>query len=159
MKIRNTIENKDKSRFSTVILSFLLFQLIHFKIQRQCFCFTFNSPNLGQYPGIIVNSFTLKSVAIRIINLLFVLIHRFPGGTSGKEPTCQCRRYERLGFDPWIRKIPWRRKWQPTPVFLPGESHGWRALVGYSPWGRKKSDTTERLHFTSPYLQVILMWR
>ena len=46
----------------------------------------------------------------------------------------------------WVRKIPWRRKWQPTPVFLPGESHGWRSLVGYSPWGRKESDTTERLH-------------
>ena len=41
----------------------------------------------------------------------------------------------------------WRRKWQPTPVFLPGESHGGRSLVGYSPWGRKESDTTERLHF------------
>ena len=41
----------------------------------------------------------------------------------------------------------WRRKWQPTPVFLPGESHGRRSLVGYSPWGRKESDTTERLHF------------
>ena len=44
---------------------------------------------------------------------------------------------------------PWRRKWQPTPVFLPGESHGRRNLVGYSPWGRKESNTTERLHFTS----------
>ena len=41
----------------------------------------------------------------------------------------------------------WRRKWQPTPVFLPGESHGQRSLVGYSPWGRKESDMTERLHF------------
>src|SRR5574337_504401 len=46
-----------------------------------------------------------------------------------------------------VGKFPWRRKWQPTPVFLPGKSHGWRSLVGYSPWGRKKSDTTERLHF------------
>ena len=52
-------------------------------------------------------------------------------------------------FDPWVGKIPWRRKWQPTPVFLPGESHGGRSLVGYSPRGRKESDTTERLHFTS----------
>ena len=43
----------------------------------------------------------------------------------------------------------WRRKWQPTPVFLPGKSHGWRSLVGYSPWGHKESDTTERLHLTS----------
>ena len=54
----------------------------------------------------------------------------------------------RPGFDPWVRKIPWRRKWQSTPVLLPGESHGGRSLVGYSPWGRKESDTTERLHFT-----------
>ena len=46
-------------------------------------------------------------------------------------------------------KIPWRRKWQPTPVFLPGKSHGRWSLVGYCPWGRKESDTTERLHFTS----------
>ena len=43
--------------------------------------------------------------------------------------------------------IHWRRKWQPTPVFLPGKSHGRRSLVGYSPWGREESDTTERLHF------------
>ena len=49
----------------------------------------------------------------------------------------------------WVRKIPWWRKWQSTPVFLPGESHGWGSLVGYSPQGRKESGTTERLHFTS----------
>ena len=48
----------------------------------------------------------------------------------------------RPGFDPWVGKIPWRRKWQPTPVLLPGESHGQRSLVSYSPWGRKESDTT-----------------
>ena len=47
------------------------------------------------------------------------------------------------------REDPWRRKWQSTPVFFPGKSHGQRSLVGYSPWGRKESDTTERLHFTS----------
>ena len=46
-------------------------------------------------------------------------------------------------FDPWVGKILWRRKWQPTPVFLPGEFHGQRSLVGYSPWGRKESDTTQ----------------
>ena len=50
-------------------------------------------------------------------------------------------------YDPWVGKIPWRRKWQPTPVPLPGKSHGQRSLVGYSPWGRKESDMTERLHF------------
>ena len=57
----------------------------------------------------------------------------FPGGTSGKEHTCQFRRHQRHRFDPWIRKIPWRGAWQPTPVFLPGESHGPRSLVSYSP--------------------------
>ena len=55
----------------------------------------------------------------------------------------QCRR---PGFDPWVGKIPWRRKWQPTPVLLPGESHGQRSLVGYSPWSHKESDMTEQLH-------------
>ena len=47
----------------------------------------------------------------------------------------------------WVGKIPWRRKWQPTPVFLPGKSHGLWSLVGYCPWGRKESDTTEWVHF------------
>ena len=54
---------------------------------------------------------------------------------------------KRPEFKPWVRKIPWRRKWQPTPVFLPGEFHGQRSLVGYCPRGHKESDTTERLHF------------
>ena len=51
-----------------------------------------------------------------------------------------------LSFDLWVRKIPWKRKWKPTPVFLPGKSHGQRSLVGYSPWGRRESDTTEQLN-------------
>ena len=51
----------------------------------------------------------------------------------------------RPGFDPWVGKIPWRRKWQPTPVFLAGESHGRRSLVGYSSSGGKELDTTECL--------------
>ena len=51
----------------------------------------------------------------------------------------------RPSFDPWVGKIPWRREWQPASVFLPGESHGQRSLVGYSPWGHKESDTTEWL--------------
>ena len=54
----------------------------------------------------------------------------FPGGASGKEPACQCMRHKRdRGFDPWARKIPWRRAWQPTPVFLLGEPHGQRSLA------------------------------
>ena len=54
----------------------------------------------------------------------------FPGGTSGKEPTCQFRKHKTLGFDPWVGKIPWRRAQQPTPVFWPGESHRQRSLTG-----------------------------
>ena len=50
---------------------------------------------------------------------------------------------KRCGFDPWVTKIPWRRAWQPTPVFLPGESHGQRSLEGYSPQGCQESDTTQ----------------
>ena len=61
---------------------------------------------------------------------------------SGKE--CQCRS---LRFDSWVGKMPWRRAWQPTPVFLPGESHGQRSLVGYSPRGHKESDTTEATQY------------
>ena len=60
----------------------------------------------------------------------------------------------RSGFDPCIRKIPWRRKGQPTPVLLPGESHGGRSLVGYSPWCRKELDTTERLHYITSYIST-----
>ena len=60
-----------------------------------------------------------------------------PGGASGKESTCQCRRPKRWGLNPWVGKVPWRRAWQLTPVFLPGESDGQRSLVGYSPLGRR----------------------
>ena len=79
--------------------------------------------------------------------ILYHLSHQgsFPGGARGKEPTCQCRRQKRQKFKPWVGKIPWRREWKPTPVFLPGEFHGQRSLVGYSPWGRKESNTTEQL--------------
>ena len=61
---------------------------------------------------------------------------------SSKEFTCQFRRHKRHGFDPWVWKIPWRRKWRPTPVFLPGKSHGQKSLVGYSPWGLKELDSS-----------------
>ena len=71
------------------------------------------------------------------------LVLGFPGGASGKEPACQCRRHKRCGFDPWVRKISWRRAWQPILVCLPGESHGQRSLAGYRPWGCKESDKTE----------------
>ena len=62
-----------------------------------------------------------------------------PGGSGGKEFACQCRRHR---FNPWVRKIPWRRRRQPAPVFLPEKFHGQRSLEGYSPWGCKESYTT-----------------
>ena len=70
-----------------------------------------------------------------------------PRWHRGKESACQCRRRK---FDPWIGKIPWSRKWQPTPVFLPGKSHQNRSLVGYSPWGHKESDMTEHTQQSLP---------
>ena len=72
----------------------------------------------------------------------------FPDGASGKELACQCRRHKRCMFYPSVSKIPWRRAWQPTSVFLPGESQGRRSPVGYSPCGHKESDTTELLTHT-----------
>ena len=69
-----------------------------------------------------------------------------PGGAvvkKKKKCACQCRICKRCGFYPWVGKIPWRRKWQPIPIFLPRESQGQRSLVGYSPWGCKKLDKTE----------------
>ena len=64
-------------------------------------------------------------------------------GFPGKEPGCQGRKHKSPSFDPWVRKIPWRGEWQPTPVFLSGESHGQRSLACYGPWGHKELDTTE----------------
>ena len=71
----------------------------------------------------------------------------FSGGASGKEPACQCRRHKRCWYDSWVRKILWRRTWQPTPGSLPGKFHGRRNLAGYSPWACRESDVTEAVVF------------
>ena len=78
----------------------------------------------------------MKIIVFLTLSLYYDYSVGFSDGTSGKESAWQCRRHKRQGFDPWVRKIPWRRAWQPTPVFLPG-------LKGYIPWGHKESDTTE----------------
>ena len=67
----------------------------------------------------------------------------FPGGASGKEPSCQCRRHKRCGFDPWVGKVPRRRAWQPTPVFLPGESPWTEEPGRLGPLGCKELNTSE----------------
>ena len=70
---------------------------------------------------------------------LFLSIPRrmlgLPADSEDRESICQCRRHR---VNPWVRKIPWRRAWQPTPAFLPRESHGQRSLVSYSPWAHKR---------------------
>ena len=70
-----------------------------------------------------------------IILLMCILIQGFPSSSVVKNPPAQCLRH---GLSPWVGKIPWRRKWQPTPVSLPGKSHGQRRLAGYSPLGHKR---------------------
>ena len=74
-----------------------------------------------------------------------VLLSGLPRWLSGKESACQCRRLE---FDPWVRKIPWRRDWR----LLPGECYGQRSLVGYSPWVQKELDMTQQVNDRSPAL-------
>ena len=73
-------------------------------------------------------------------------------GSDGKSVCLQCGR---PGLDPWAGKIVWRRKWQPTPVLLPGKSHGQRSLVSYSPRGHKELETTKRLHFHFPFWKFL----
>ena len=88
------------------------------------------------------------------IELLYNL--DFPGGSDGTESACGRFSCGRPEFNPWVGKILWRREWHPTPVFLPGESHGQRSLVGYSPWGRKESDTTEQLSLLLVHIRPLL---
>ena len=73
----------------------------------------------------------------------------FPSGPVDKEFASPWRRHRRYSFDPWLRKILWRRKWHPTPVCLPGKFHGQRSLEGYSPRGLKELVMTERLTLTN----------
>ena len=81
-------------------------------------------------------------------------------GTSGKEPACQCRRRKRREPDPArVRKIPWRSAWQPTPIFLPGESHGQRSLADYSPWGRSRVRREWAHTHSISYTQVFIATR
>ena len=71
------------------------------------------------------------SATLKALFYFTLITSSFLGGASGKEPACRCRRHKRCRFDPWVRKIPWRRAWQPTPVFLPEESQGQISLAGW----------------------------
>ena len=88
----------------------------------------------------------------------FTRILGLPWWCSGKESTCQCRRPRRHRFDPWIRKTLWKRKWQPTPVFLPGKSSGQRSLAGHSPWDHRVGRNTHpNFKTSSSVLQIVVV--
>ena len=126
--------------------------------------FSFNISPSNEHPGLI--SFrmdwldllavqgTLKSLlqhysskaSILRRSAFFTVQLSHPYMTTGK--TIALTRRTLVGFNPWVGKIPWRRKWQPTPVLLPGKFHGQRSLVNYSPRGHKESGTTERCHLS-----------
>ena len=91
---------------------------------------------LDSFPYIMFSRF-IQVVTCICISFFIAELHftGLPWWLSGKESTCQCRR---CGFGPWVGKIPWRKKWQPTPVFLPGQSHEQRSLEGYSPQDGKR---------------------
>ena len=97
------------------------------------FIHSFASGHLDRFHVLdIINSAAMNTgVLVSFWNIVFWL----PRWLSGKESTSQSRR---RGFDPWVRKIPRRRKWRPTLVFVPGKSHGQGSLVGYTPWGHKR---------------------
>ena len=80
----------------------------------------------------------------------------FPGGSDGKESACSVGD---LGSISGLGGVPWRREWQPTPVFLPGECHGQRSLAGYSPWGHKESDLTEQFSHTRAHTHTNTLLR
>ena len=100
--------------------------------------FSFNISPSNEHPGLIFR--------MNWLDLCLGITKLIPGPLrwlSGKESACQCRRHQIHRFDPWVGKIPWRRKWQPTPVFLPGESQGRGSLVGCRLWGHTELDMIE----------------
>ena len=84
----------------------------------------------------------------------FISLPRLPTWSNGKESTCQCRKCKRHRFDPFIGKIPWSRKWQPTSVFLHGKFHGQRSLAGYSPWAHKDWATEHAHTHLAPQVKI-----
>ena len=98
---------------------------------------------LCEYTKVAIDLYTLNGWIVWNLNYMPTKLLRarvvwgLPRWHSGKESDCQCRRCRRHRFDPWVGKIIWRRKWQPTPVFLPEKLYGQRSLVGYTLWGHK----------------------
>ena len=91
-----------------------------------------------------VMEYSICSEGGKMVAELYIYIHMYVNMGVPGASVVVCLPNRRCGFDPWVRKIPWRRKWQPTPVFWPGKFHGQRSLVGYSPWGHNESDTQQQ---------------
>ena len=119
---------------------------LHFGVGKQFFSFTLCPPwgKLLEDPYLIPSLSPGSKWDIPAQEVLDTFMFSHPASlVAQQQRTCPpCRTRE---FNPWVRNIPWRRKWQPTPVFSAGESHGQRSLVGYSPWGDKESDMTKGL--------------
>ena len=88
-----------------------------------------------------INSLITQSNLSIYLSIIYIYLYLgIADGLVCKESACQSRRHKEPGFDPWVRKIPWRIAWQTTPIFLPIESHGQRSLVGHSPWVHRVRD-------------------
>ena len=101
---------------------------------------------------------TLKWICYPLYDLTIIYMG-FPGGASGKELACQCKRCKRHGFDPWVGKISWRRAWQPTPIFLLREFRGQKSLVGSESKGCKELDTTETTWQAHTHRENVLYYK
>ena len=104
-----------------------------------CGHMSFNSCAVNLLVGILALGIVLNALKAKNSLIVRTRVQIFLGGSDGKASAYNAGRPR---FSPWVGKIPWRRKWQPTPVLLPGKSHG-RRLADYSPWGCKESDSTE----------------
>ena len=112
--------------------------------------------HIKKKPSMVWNRYIRINNSRRWGTIIYNILTLFFGTSLVAQTVKHLPTMQETWFKPWVGKISWRRKWQPTPVFLPGKSHGWRSLVGYSPWGRKEWDKTEQLHFHFQLYSLII---
>ena len=163
MEVDGTLDKV--SLYTDAFIRIILLNLHSYPVRLPFVCFTRKKIKLSKFKSLTQVSY-LRGGRARLkpwfSNTKF---HIFPtrhkiigsGDTSGKEFICQCRRRERCWFNHWAEKIPWSRKWQCTPVFLPGKFHGQRRLAGCSPWGLRELDMTE--HACTRHKITTMGWR